>query len=49
VDGSDIKVTVDNGEAELSGTVESLSEYNAATENAYEGGAVWVDNDIIIE
>lgn len=49
VDGSDIQVTVDNGEAELSGTVESLSEYNAATENAYEGGAVWVDNDIIIE
>ncbi len=49
VDGSDIKVKVNNGVAVLEGTVDTLAEYNAATENAYEGGAVWVDNNLKIK
>jgi len=49
VEGDDINVEVEDGEAQLTGTVETLSEFNAATENAYEGGAVWVDNDLVIQ
>jgi hypothetical protein len=39
-------VNVTDGVARLEGTVDSWSERAAATENAYEGGAVWVDNDL---
>ena len=46
VDGDDITVTVEDGKATLTGTVDSWSEYSAATENAYEGGATWVDNEL---
>jgi len=35
--------------AELTGTVDSWSERDAATDNAYEGGAVSVDNDLEVE
>jgi osmotically-inducible protein OsmY len=49
VDADQVTVTVDDGVATLTGTVDSWSEYNAATENAYEGGAVWVDNDLDVE
>jgi len=42
-------VTIEDGVATLTGTVDSWSEYDAATENAYEGGATWVDNDLMIE
>ncbi|MFW6154254.1 MAG: BON domain-containing protein [Planctomycetota bacterium] len=49
VDGNDVTVTVMDGIATLTGMVDSWREYNAATENAYEGGAVWVDNDLTIQ
>ena len=46
MDGDDIVVTVEDGKATLTGNVDSWSEYSAATENAYEGGATWVDNEL---
>lgn len=46
VDSDDVTVSVDDGVATLTGRVDSYSELNAATENAYEGGATWVDNDL---
>lgn len=49
VDADEVTVSVENGRATLTGVVDSRSEFNAATENAYEGGAVWVDNDLEIE
>lgn len=49
VDSDDIKTTVEDGVATLTGTVDSLSEYNAAENNAYEGGALYVDNDLTIQ
>jgi osmotically-inducible protein OsmY len=48
VDADDVKVTVEDGKATLTGTVGSWSEYGAAQDNAYEGGAVNVDNDLIV-
>jgi len=29
--------------------VDTWSEFSAATENAYEGGATWVDNDLEVD
>lgn len=49
VDGSDIVVTVEDGVATLTGTVHSLRERQDATENAYEGGAIRVENDLIVD
>ena len=49
VDADQVTVIVDEGVATLTGTVDSWSERAAATENAYEGGAVWVDNDLRVE
>jgi osmotically-inducible protein OsmY len=49
VDAGDVNVSVENGVAELTGTVDSWSEYRAAAENAYEGGAEWVDNDLVVK
>ncbi len=49
VDSDDVKVQVEDGVATLSGVVEDYGELDAAIENAYEGGAVWVDNDLTIE
>jgi osmotically-inducible protein OsmY len=46
VDRGDIVVTVDNGIASLSGTVDSWAERRTATENAFEGGATAVDNNL---
>lgn len=46
VDAADVTVEVDDGVATLTGTVDSWSEYWAARENALEGGAVWVDNEL---
>jgi len=40
---------VDDGTATLTGTVESWNEFWAAEENALEGGAVAVDNDLIVD
>lgn len=49
VDGDDVKVAVDDGIVTLTGKVDSWSEYNAAANNAYEGGAVYVDNDLTVK
>jgi osmotically-inducible protein OsmY len=49
VDSGDVTVTVDDGVATLTGAVETWDERQAATENAYEGGAVAVDNDLTVE
>lgn len=44
VDDNRIKVTVLDGVATLSGEVETWNEWNAATQNALEGGALRVEN-----
>jgi osmotically-inducible protein OsmY len=49
VDANEVTVRVDEGEATLTGTVDSWNEYYAAEENAFEGGAIWVKNDLNIE
>ncbi len=49
VDSDKVTVTVDDGVATLTGTVGSWSEFQAATENAYEGGATWVNNKLEIQ
>jgi osmotically-inducible protein OsmY len=46
VDSEDVEVEVDDGVATLTGEVDSWMELWAATTNAYEGGAVMVDNDL---
>jgi HSP20 family molecular chaperone IbpA len=48
VDSDDVNVEVKDGRVTLTGTVDSWSEYNAAADNAYEGGAVYVDNDLVV-
>jgi osmotically-inducible protein OsmY len=48
VDSDQVTVRVDDGKATLTGKVDSWSEYNAATQNALEGGAVVVDNELTI-
>lgn len=49
VDADDIDVTVDDGVATLTGTVESWSEYYTAANNAYDGGATLVDNNLTVD
>jgi osmotically-inducible protein OsmY len=49
VDQDEVNVKVNDGVATLTGMVDSWSEFRAAAENAYEGGAVWVDNNLLIE
>jgi osmotically-inducible protein OsmY len=46
VDGGDIDIEVDNGRATLTGHVDSWAEYSAASENAFDGGAVVVYNEL---
>jgi len=48
VDADQVTVTVEGGVATLTGTVDSWPEYNAAAINAYEGGAVFVNNDLVV-
>ncbi len=48
VDSDQVTVMVDDGKATLTGQVDSWSEYDAATQNALEGGAVVVDNELTI-
>ena len=48
VDRDDITVKVANGVATLTGTANSWFEFNKATENAYEGGATQVYNNIAV-
>lgn len=49
VDADEVTVAVANGVATLTGTVDTWSEYEAATENAYEGGATWVYNNLAVQ
>ncbi|MDX1376182.1 MAG: BON domain-containing protein, partial [Burkholderiales bacterium] len=49
VDAEQITVTVEDGVATLTGTVESYREFTAAAENALEGGAVEVRNRIEVD
>jgi osmotically-inducible protein OsmY len=46
VDIGDLSLSVDDGVVTLTGTVDSWSERAAATENAFEGGAVRVENEL---
>lgn len=48
VDSDEVNVSVEGGVATLTGTVDSWSEYRAARDNAFEGGAIWVDNDLVV-
>lgn len=48
VDSDEVSVTMDDGVATLTGTVDTWSERQSATENAYEGGATLVDNDLVV-
>jgi osmotically-inducible protein OsmY len=49
IDSDNVSVAVDNGVATLTGTVDTWSQRGAALENAYEGGATWVINDLDVE
>ncbi len=46
VNANQVDVNVENGIATLTGTVNTFAERRYATENAYEGGATLVDNDL---
>jgi osmotically-inducible protein OsmY len=46
VDGEKIEVSVNNGVATLTGTVDTWSDFNAATGNAYQAGAHTVVNQL---
>ncbi|MFO8084630.1 MAG: BON domain-containing protein [Desulfobacterales bacterium] len=48
VDSDEVNVEVEDGVAELSGTVDSWGERRAAEQNALEGGAAVVDNDLTV-
>ena len=48
-DADEIDVEVVNGVATLTGKVDSWSEWQAAKENAYEGGANWVHNKLEVQ
>jgi osmotically-inducible protein OsmY len=49
VDSDEVNVTVEDGEATLTGTVDSWLEYRSATENALEGGAIRVWNRLEVQ
>lgn len=49
VDADDVDVKVDAGRATLTGEVDSLAEKRAAAENAIEGGAVSVINNLVVQ
>jgi osmotically-inducible protein OsmY len=49
VDADDVNVSVERGKATLTGTVNSWKERFAATENALEGGAIAVYNQLRVE
>jgi osmotically-inducible protein OsmY len=48
VDSDEVTVKVEDGVATLMGTVDSWSERRAATNNALEGGAIRVENDLVV-
>jgi len=49
VNMSDVSIEVDNGIAVLEGEVDNWNEYYLAEKNAFEGGALGVDNDLDVE
>lgn len=49
VDAGEVNVSVDDGVARLTGTVDTWSEREAAETNALEAGAIDVDNDLSVE
>jgi osmotically-inducible protein OsmY len=49
VDADEVQVSVHNGVATLTGTVDNIAESSAAQENAFEGGASGVINQLEIE
>lgn len=49
IDADEVKVSVENGVATLTGKVDSWTEFNAATENAFEGGAHSVRNELKVK
>ncbi|MCF7989592.1 MAG: BON domain-containing protein [Thiohalocapsa sp.] len=49
VDSDDIDIDVTDGRAMLTGSVATWREYRAAEENAYEGGALFVSNQLKVE
>lgn len=49
VDADEVNVTVNDGVATLTGTVDTWSERRAATEQAVEGGALTVDNQLDVQ
>lgn len=49
VDANNVNVTVHDGMAVLTGTVDSRSEWYSANANALEAGAAWVNNKLRVE
>ncbi len=49
VSADEVTVKVENSVATLTGTVDSWSEYRSATENAYDGGARFVINNLKVK
>jgi len=49
VDADDVKVNVQNGDVTLTGTADNMTEFQRATENAWEGGAWNVENNLKIK
>jgi osmotically-inducible protein OsmY len=49
VDRDQVSITVNNGEVVLEGTVDSWNEYRKAAENAWEGGAFQVSNQLEVK
>lgn len=49
IEDDDVRVEVNDGFVKLEGTVSTRTEREAAIENAYEAGAVWVENNLEVE
>lgn len=49
VDSDEVTVLVDDGVATLTGTVDSWAERRSAAENALEGGATRVENELVVD
>ena len=49
VDEEQVEVSVEDGTVTLAGTVDTPGEKRAALENAYEGGATWVRNELKVQ
>lgn len=49
VDREQVDIEVDNGVVTLTGDVDSFREYKEAADNAWEGGALSVENDLVVK